>query len=240
MQIGVVNQSVSLDPRDLAFIVEAWSAQSAEFCAAWGIPFVPVTLYQPAPALATLAGAVRVMTVQDVLDDPRALGYHDDENGVILARILADNGADSGSHECCEESADPDCDLWVPMGNGDEIAREVCDPVEGDSYPQTAEIGGDTRQIPVSNFVLPSYFDPAGKPPFDRMGKLSKPFSMSPGGYQIIRDASGGINDVFAQRRRVVVSGPAAHARIAAKLARPESRLLRRLRGGVSRLVVAQ
>lgn len=231
MQIGVVLQSVSLDPRDLAFIVAAWDAQSKEFCAAWGIPWVPVVLYQPAPALATLAGSVRVMTVQDVLDDPGALGYHDDESGVILARILADNGADSGSHECCEESADPDCDLWVPMGNGNEIAREVCDPVEGDNYMQTAEIGGDTREIPVSNYVLPSYFDANGKAPFDRMGKLSAPFTMDAGGYQIIRDASGDVNDVFAQRRRVVIGGPGAHARLAAKLARPESRLLRRLRG---------
>lgn len=228
VQIGVTCVSTAISQTDLAFIVEAWSAQQKEFAAAWGIsPWIPVVLYSTPPADQVGTGEVRVMTIQDVLDDPQALGYHTDEAGVVFARILSDNGADSGSHECCEETLDPTCEIWKPMGNGSEIAFESCDPVEGDSYPQAATIGDKTRQIQVSNYVLPSYFDPNGKAPFDRMGKLTAPFTMTEGGYMVVQDASGNDTDVFA--KRVVHGGERGRMAAERKLARPDSRLSRRL-----------
>jgi hypothetical protein len=233
VQIGVVCQSSTINPVDLAFIVQAWDAQSKEFCAAWGIPYIPVVLYSPPPADQVGTGEVRLMTIEDTLDVDGALGYHTDELGDIFARILAENNADSGSHECCEESLDPTVDVWKPIGDGREIAFEACDPVEGDSYSQDATIGegpdAETRQVPVTNYVLPSYFDPNGKAPFDRMGKLTAPFTMDDGGYMVVRDAAGNESDVFAGQAHVEHGGERGRLAAEKKRARPDSRLSRRL-----------
>lgn len=228
-QIGVVLQSTAVDPRDAAFIVEAWDRQAREFAGAWGLEYTPVVLYSPPPAQQVGTGEVRLLTIEDSIDgDPSVLGYHTDELGVVFARVLAGNNAESGSHECCEETLDPDVSAWVAMGDGRETAKESCDAVEGDSYLQDATIGEDTRQIPVSNFLLPSWFDPNGQHPFDRMGKLTAPFTMDDGGYMVVRDAAGNESDVFAQAR---VEHGGERGRMAAerKRARPDSRLSRRL-----------
>lgn len=229
-QIGVVFHTTKIDLVMQAFLVEAWDRQAEEFCKAWGIPYAPVVLYDTIPEDEIATGEIRIMTVQDTMDVPGAEGYHTDELGLIFARVLSDNNADSGSHECCEENADSDCSQYVPIPDTtNELALEVCDPVEALNYPQDATIGDETRPIPVSDWVYPSYFDPNGQPPFDKMEKLTAPFTMAPGGYQIILDASGGTEDVFAK-----VVHADEHGRMAAekKRARPDSRLSRRLATG--------
>ena len=49
MQIGVVFQTTTIDPVTQAFLVEAWDRQSEEFCKAYGIPYIPVVLYDTIP-----------------------------------------------------------------------------------------------------------------------------------------------------------------------------------------------
>jgi hypothetical protein len=230
MQIGVVCTSTTIDKVTLAFLVEAWDRQSQEFCMAWNITYVPVVLYDTIPQDQVASGEIRIMTIADTIDVQDALGYHTDELGLIFARILAENNAESGPHECCEESLDPDCSVWKPMPDGREIAFESCDPVEGDHYDQDATVGTETRQIQVSNYVLPSYFDPNGQAPFDRMNKLTAPFTMTDGGYQAVRDAAGNESDVFADRKpRVEHGGERGKMAAERKRARPDSRLSRRL-----------
>jgi hypothetical protein len=83
----------------------------------------------------------------------------------------------------------------VPLGVGRELAREACDPVEGDSY----EIDG----VAVSNFVTPEYFgEPSRRPvpSYDAMGLVTAPLTMRPGGYQIVRDSDGVVSERFARR----------------------------------------
>jgi len=224
MQIGVLCTSKAISTRDLAFLTDAWDRQAKEFADDWGVPYTPVIYYSDVSELPIASGDVRLLTIADTIDAPGALGYHDNVLGLIFARVLARNNAEAATHEICEEEGDPECDLWMPMGDGREVAKEACDPVEADSYPQVAEVGGDRRQILVSNYVLPSWFDPNGTAPFDRMGLLTAPLSMTPGGYMIVRDEVGRISNVFAQ-------GEKSHATMARKLAQPSSRLLRRLRG---------
>ena len=231
MQIGVVFGTTTIDPVTQAFLIEGWDRQSQEFCKAWGLTYIPVVLYDTIPDETQVTnGEIRVMMVEDTIDVQGALGYHTDELGLIFARIMAENNAESGPHECCEESLDPTCAVWKPMPNGRELAFESCDPVEGDHYDQAATIGDTTRQIPVSNYVLPSYFDPNGQHPFDRMGKLTAPFTMTDGGYQAVRDAAGNESDVFADRKpRVEHGGERGRMAAEKKRARPDSRLSRRL-----------
>jgi hypothetical protein len=232
VQIGVVSRSKAIDATTLAFLVDAWDRQAKEIADAYGVPYTPVIFYDSVDELPVDTGEVRLFTIVDALPEaPDAEGYHDDQLGVIYIRILAENDAEAGPHEVCEEEADPTCDKWAPMGDGRDVAYEVCDPVEGDHYDQEAKIGEDTRTVPVSNYVLPSWFDPNGRAPYDRMGKLKAPLTMTPGGYMIVRDAAGRETDVFAQNRRVIPGGPLGRLRSERKRARPDSRLALRLAG---------
>ena len=57
----------------------------------------------------------------------------------------------------------------------------TCDPVEAISFP--------VNNIPMSDFVFPSYFEVFRKPrsvPFDQLGKIGRPFQLLNGGYQIV------------------------------------------------------
>lgn len=234
-QIAIVCTSKSVDPAQLVLWARAWDQQAAEFCRVWGIEYRPVLTYATPDDLPTETGEVWLLVIEDDISAPGAEGFHDDQLGIIFARCLPDNNCESVSHEILEMLADPTCDAYrdFPDGTSRQLALEVCDPVEADYYPLSTQINDQPAQdVPVTNWVYPSYFDPNGKAPFDKLGKLDKPFSMIPGGggYMIVRAANGSTNDVFAQPH-VVVGSAAAHAKIGRKLLSPHSRLARRLYG---------
>lgn len=114
------------------------------------------------------------------------------------------------------------------MGGGRDIALEACDPVQADTYAQRATVGELARDMWLSNYVTPRYFDTAAAGGFDRMGKLDAPLSMSPGGYMIVREKTGDVVNIFAQTR---VGDTTARLHVASKVLRPGSRTLQRLRG---------
>lgn len=226
--IAVVNLVPGLDDRQVAFWAEACNLQAREVAGVWGVQYTPVVFYGKAEGLPV---DCRIMTVQADLDVPGALGYHTDDLGVVLARVkVSGQTSITMSHEEAEETVDPTSDRWDPFDDDHEQAHEVSDRVEGDSYMQAATILGETRQVPVSNYLLPSAFDPAGRAPFDRMGKLTSWNGMTPGGYVIVRDiTTGKVGDVFAQRAPRVLAGPGAERVLAEKMANRGSRLRRRL-----------
>jgi len=110
------------------------------------------------------------------------------------------------SHEILEMVGDPYANFWcdgpvTPQGN--HYALELCDPVQQDSY--AINISTDATKpswVSVSNFILPTWFDPAGKNPddfpFDYLHKLTAPFSMSKGGYLIVLQA-GQSSQIFGE-----------------------------------------
>jgi hypothetical protein len=56
----------------------------------------------------------------------------------------------------------------------------------------------------MSNFVHPSWFEPFKHPPgtkFDHLGLLTKPFSMTKGGYVIVKK-KGKVSEVFASKAK--------------------------------------
>lgn len=228
-QIAVVNLSTSVDPRDLAYFCKAWDMQAAAFALDWSVPYTPVVLYDHPDGLPTDTGECRLFTIQDDIGAPGAEGFHDDVLGDIYARILPDGNCEAGSHEVVEEEGDADCNGWTLMPDGREVAKESADPVEGDHYIISVSIGGTSRDVPVTNYVTPDWFDAKAKGPFDRMGKLTAPFTMDDGGYMIVRAADGSVSNIFAARP-YIVPGPKMNAQhVFAKLQKPESRLARRL-----------
>jgi hypothetical protein len=133
--------------------------------------------------------------LQDTLDVPNALGYHDeDARGVTYMKIGNLPGYDwrsTASHECLEIKGDSPANIWAQMDEKTFVAYELADPVEGDTY----EIDG----VPMSNFVYPAWFDPQAAPgsKFDYLGKLTKPLTMTAGGYMIVWTVSGRPTQVF-------------------------------------------
>jgi hypothetical protein len=70
----------------------------------------------------------------------------------------------------------------------------MCDAVENDTFP----VDG----IQMSNFLHPSWFEPFEHPPgtkFDHLGLLKKPFSMTKGGYVIVKK-NGKVTEQFASK----------------------------------------
>lgn len=220
MQIAVINKSSRIPDDVLAFAAKACDAQVMECAAAWGIDPTPVAFYAREQGLPQ--SQVRIMAIVDEIDADGAAGYHDDALGVIYGRVLAQSNADTGvtlSHECLEELIDPTCDKWRDMGGGRQTALEVCDAVEADTYEVDVEIVEETRKVVVSNYLLPKWFDPAATGNFDRMGRLKEPFTLTDGGYILVRDRTGDVTSVFARRW---------NARLAQKQKNPDSRVRRR------------
>jgi hypothetical protein len=123
-------------------------------------------------------------------DQPGALAYHDlTPDGLPLSKVFVRDTLDSrglvsvsASHQLVEMLVDPAINL-ITTGPDPKIiyAYESADPVETLSY----EVNG----IPMSDFVYPAYFQHFRKPgssQFDHLKKVTKPFQILSGGYQII------------------------------------------------------
>lgn len=225
MSIAVVNRSTALKATDLPFWVAAWDQQAREVCAAWGCAYQPVVIYSPD----FVPDGSILLTIRDAIDAPGAAGFHADDIGIpfIEVKVTSDTFV-TGSHEIAEYLVDPTVNLWAPYDADHEQAIEVSDRVEGDSYLVPVSVMGEARQVPVSNYLLPSAFDPQGKAPFDRMGRLTTWNGMTSGGYCILRSiTSGKVEDVF--NRRLEFGGLAGIMAAGEKLANKQGRLFRRL-----------
>jgi len=136
-----------------------------------------------------IKGAWAIVFLDDA-NQPGALAYHDlTPDGLpeskVFVRTTLQNGdlvSVSASHELVEMLVDPAINLMTTGPDSKAVyAYESADPVEASSFP--------VKGIPMSNFVYPSYFEDFHKPKsvkFDQMGKVTKPFQMLSGGYQII------------------------------------------------------
>jgi hypothetical protein len=129
----------------------------------------------------------------DTAKEARTLGFHDiTRRGQPITKVFVQTSLKDGDpisvtarHELIEMAMDPVANLWAQAKNGMEYAYEVCDPVEEDRF----ECAG----FPMCSFVYPSWFEPFRHPrgtKFDHLGKLSKPFSVSKGGYVVEKRGS--------------------------------------------------
>lgn len=227
-----VGNGCPADPAKVARWCAAADAQAQEFAEAWGVEYTPVVFFSADvlqaladDELAAFVADTRLLTIETDIGEPGALGFHDDVAGVIFARVeyQGDETSMTLSHEVLEEIGDPTCDAWRALGDGREQAFEACDRVEGDWY--NVEVDGE--HVKLSNYLLPAAFDPNGRRPFDRLGKLDVWDGMTPGGYTIIRDADGVTSDVFAR-------GPAGEETAARRRNRAWSRTARRVTRKVS------
>ena len=194
--IVVKNLSTDVRDADLQARVPAFQKQvSRDFATSgWGIDAELVFLAAKArvPAGAWLLG------VFDDADQAGALGYHDlTKTGQPLGKVFAKTTRMNRgqwtvtfSHEMLEMLADPNINLCA----FDEQARrlyayEVCDAVEADA------LSYDIDGTPVTDFVLPGWFEPLHATKGERFAfktKVKGPFQLMPGGYIGYYDLAGG------------------------------------------------
>ncbi len=196
MFLAVINRSTRIDNSTVQAIAASCAAQlKLHVAPIWSMVPAPVVFYARPDEVPTKAD---LLVVLDDPDQADALGYHDETpEGAPYARTFVSPVLDHGgtpltgglsvssvaSHEVCEWFGDQFVNLWVDDASGDEYALELCDPVEADSY----ELDG----VAVSNFVTKRYFDVRApkESQFDYLNKLTEPFSMTSGGYLLVRRA---------------------------------------------------
>jgi hypothetical protein len=116
-------------------------------------------------------------------------GYHDlTPEGLPMSMVFVTNSLKnkelvsvSASHQLVEMLVDPGINL-VTTGPGSGLyAYESADPVEALSF--------NVDGIPMSDFVYPAYFEyfhRSGSVQFDQMNRVTRPFEILEGGYQIV------------------------------------------------------
>ena len=126
----------------------------------------------------------------DDADVAGALAYHDlTDDGFPLSKVFVKTTIDDGelvsvsaSHELVEMLVDPAINIMTTGPDPKTIyAYEMADPVEALSF--------NVNGIPMSDFVYPAYFEVFRKPgsvKFDQLNKVTRPFQILSGGYQII------------------------------------------------------
>lgn len=213
MIIAVQNLSTLVSSQDAYAMTLLVSRQLRDHVApAWGL-LPPSVAYLPQGAAGKRYDAI--IGILDDADQAGDLGWHaEGPDAGVYGRVFARPVLEAGgnaladdlsvcsvlSHEACEVLLDPACDLWAQRADGLLIARELCDPVEGDSYRMTiTATSGEQVTGTVSDFVLPSWFDPSAAPgPADHMGLVSVPFGVRPTGYTIQMSA-GAVRAVWGQ-----------------------------------------
>ena len=233
-EFALVAQDDCVPPDVLAFIAAAVNLQmQRDVAPVWGGEVWTCVALDSLAGVAS-SGARKVLTFKRKLELANALGFHTENSGVDYAEALPPGTPATGqaldgttaSHEVVETFGDPSCNAYVTGPSGRRLARELADPVESDAYPISVRIGPETRQVMVSNFVFPSWFNGAGGP-YDYLKHLDAAETMTPGGYFEFLDGSGNSQQVFADAR--------GRLTWLAKMTNPSSRVQARVRGAFSR-----
>lgn len=210
MKYALTNHSTdvsSLDAQAIALGVSFWLQDA--FCPAHDLAPMQLVFYEDQALVPPDAELYDLQN--EAPNGVNADAYHtEDASGRIISPVFVSNilgrggslytpGTESASealgHEVAEARLNPFVNRWRDIGDGmTEQADEVGDPVQATGDARDV---GD-KKVSVPNVVLPSYFDPYGKLPYDLHGVLTQPFSHVKTGYMMRRDrVSGKVSYVF-------------------------------------------
>lgn len=193
-QIAIMNRSTVLKDEEVEKMVKAIQIQvSRDYAPLWGedaeLSFYPLGIVPP--------NHIWQVGIFDDALQAGNLGYHEVTPtgmpmGHVFARTTLQNGGKPSqtlSHEVLEMLADPESNLMAivtkPDGSIGFYAYEICDPVEDDRY------GYEIDGVTVSDFVLPSWFEPSrveGER-FSFTWSVRNPLEIAVGGYISYMDA---------------------------------------------------
>ncbi len=217
--IGVINLSTKLSNEDVKLMTIACQEQlNHDVAPHWHMESAFVIFYDDPKKISTRAYPIVIL---DAPDAPGALGYHCEAGGKPYGRVFVDPVINNNgvilydpsnpqnvsissvlSHEIIELFIDKNANQWADgpyIKQGNSYALEACDPVQGNSYSK--KIAG--KEVSLSNFILPSWFDPQNPPHIhvDFLQTVNGAFSLAPGGYMIVRNAAGNEQQVFGEIR---------------------------------------
>lgn len=198
LHIAVVDHA-ALDARDLAFQVEAVAIQLREHAAPlWDGKPPGVSFYGRADRLLPDQAAVLAYVKDD--GNAESAGYHTEIGGLVYGLVDVSQSRVLSltlSHEALEMYANARLRRTLPGPKNRLYFVELCDPTQRQSYEIEVTLFGETRQVSVSDFVLPGWF---GRPNTylgdvrtTYMDQKIAPFEIAPGGYQIAEDTDGEI-----------------------------------------------
>jgi hypothetical protein len=169
---------------DLDDLIAAMQEYVSNFVApVWGTPAELVK------STGFVKGAWAIVFLDDA-DQTGALAYHDlTPDGLPVSKVFVKTTIENGehvsvsaSHELVEMLVDPAINMMTTGPDPKTIyAYESADPVEALTF--------NVNGIPMSDFVYPSYFEIFRKPgsvKFDQLNKVTQPFQILSGGYQIV------------------------------------------------------
>ena len=179
----LVPASTAVDAGTLRRLAVALAIAGAELALAWGLALPSVGVGESIPD-----GSIGITLVES-FDIASAAGYHTlSASGEPSGFVLANRSTPpyvwqrAVSHEFFETMVDPRCNEWAQDAVGRLWALEVCDPVQDDWYAIDLDDGGEP--ITISNWCMPAWFtDPVPGHRIDRMGLLTAPWTLRPGGY---------------------------------------------------------
>lgn len=223
MDIALINRS-SMSPRDFAFAARAIEIQMTEdLMPLWRDHLEdknewPVFGVSSADGLSK--GSFSPISILDDIGRDAALGFHDWTMGAWGRSLPL---VPTMSHEATELRIDPKINRWFTMPDGRQCAGEVADPVQEDTYDIEVTIGGETREVAVSNFVTPAWFGLGEGRLYDYLGLCDRPFHNR--GYLIVKNPNGTMSFEYSSRM-----GRASMPALAAEKVNPRaSRTAKRL-----------
>jgi hypothetical protein len=194
VRVDVVMANKLLKPAEVRRVLRALQTQcTRDFAKVWDVHAELAFVGKPEHAN---PGAWQLALVDEEDDD--YFGYHQlTREGLPLGRVLLRTAmpakstwSSTASHELLEMLVNPDTQRAVFTYAEDIGGRvymcEVCDPCQDD--PFCYEIHG----VPVSDFILPEWFETWRKPrsaAFDHRKKLGQPFEVAKGGYMSFYDS---------------------------------------------------
>jgi hypothetical protein len=213
--VAIVNESTVVTDAEATTVAKALHRQvSSDFAPHWGIRAnVYHYIHKPPPT-------AWVLVILDDSDMADALGYHDvTPAGLPVGKVFARTDMDywlswsvTASHELLEMLGDPSCVIASQIADTTFVAQENCDPVEADRYGYT--ING----VAVSDFVLPTWFQPGTPGPYDFTGHLTRPLTLLPGGYASVWTPQSGWTQHTARGLPGITSRAARARRINRRL----------------------
>ncbi len=224
ISISVVNFSTIYKDADLPALCNALQIHfDRDFGPIWN---VKVKIYYT-PAGAHPTPAHWVLGLFDDADMANALGYHDlgtagQPLGKIFVRTTLADGQKvevTTCHEADEMVVDAFVDKIVQVDNL-LYAYESDDAVENDEYDIAIPAGwaGAGTSVPMSNFVTDAWFHPTAPPPYDFLGKLTAPLTLSPGGYIGYLDLNNMSQGWQQKDAKELIANPAARVKARARL----------------------
>lgn len=214
--IAIINHTPLMKDYDAAFHVEAVRIQLREHIApAWDYEPPGTMFYGTAEKLRADEAALLAYVTDDGNAD--SAGYHSELAGLVYGLVDVRQSRVPSvtlSHEAGEMYGNARLNRLVPGPKNRRYYVELMDPTQRQSYKIPVTMFGVTRNVDVSDFVLPAWFglkNPDGSSKRTYLDQPVKEFEVAPGGYQIAQEDDGQI--VFLSHSNEFAARHSKHSR---------------------------